>query len=246
MKKERTGISLLITVGILAIMAMFFLDPIVQDEQYHSFSDTRSVFSISNFWNVVSNLVFVVVGIRGLYISRNFSKPKTQYLMLFIGVSLIGLGSGYYHLFPSSQSLVWDRLPMTIVFMALFSIMISEFISEKLGRALLWPLILVGLGSIWYWVYGEMNDLRPYVLVQFYPMVAIPLILIFIKSSTPYGKVYWLLLIFYFFAKISEYYDEIIYDLLGVISGHSLKHIFAGLGLYILLKAYERRELVIK
>ncbi len=244
MKKERIGSVLLISTLIFSTVAMFFLNPIVQDEKYHLFIDERSVFNISNFWNVITNLVFVIVGLRGLYLYKKIGKPKLQYIILFMGICLVGFGSGYYHLFPNTHSLVWDRLPMTIVFMSLFSIVISEFISEKLGKFLLWPLLLVGLGTIGYWVYGGTNDLRPYVLVQFYPMIAIPLILIFFKSNSTYEKVYWLLLFLYFIAKVLEFYDETVYDFLGLISGHSLKHLFAGLGLYLLLKAYKQRELI--
>ncbi len=241
MKKERIGSFLLIMFGVLFIVGMFFISPIVQSEDYHLFSDTKSVFGIPNFWNVISNLLFVIIGICGIYIFRNHRENNIEYIILFAGIILIGIGSGYYHFSPNTQSLIWDRLPMTIVFMTLFSIIISEFISVKLGKVFLWPLLLIGLGSIWWWIYGGMNDLRLYVLVQFYPVIAIPIILIFFKSKVTYGRIYWFLLAFYFLAKISEHYDQIIHNSLGIISGHTLKHLFSGLGLCILFIAYKRR-----
>ncbi|MBT3812899.1 MAG: hypothetical protein HOE45_04700 [Gammaproteobacteria bacterium] len=33
---------------------------------------------------------------------------------------LVAAGSSYYHWNPNNQTLVWDRLPMTICFMSLF------------------------------------------------------------------------------------------------------------------------------
>ncbi|AXT62831.1 hypothetical protein D1816_21625 [Aquimarina sp. AD10] len=246
MKKEKIGGFLLVSLGILAITIMFFLNPILQNEEYHSFSDTRDIFSIPNFWNVISNLLFVIVGIRGLYMFSKGRRAELQYLILCIGIILTGLGSAYYHFSPNTQSLIWDRLPMTIVFMTLFSTVISEFISKKLGNFILAPLLLIGLGSIVYWVYGETHDLRPYVLVQFYPLITILLILVFYKSNTSTKKTYWLLLISYLIAKIVEYYDDFIYYVLTIISGHSLKHIFAGLGLWVLLKSYEERISIMK
>lgn len=135
---------------------------------------------------------------------------------------------------------------MTIAFMSLFSIIISEFISLRTGKTLLFPLLLIGASSVLYWNYTESNgvgDLRFYALVQFLPMLLIPLILILFPSKYKAINGYWWLLGAYIAAKILEYFDTEIYDLLGVISGHSLKHVAAALGMYILLVHYERRSI---
>ncbi|WP_299898652.1 ceramidase domain-containing protein [uncultured Aquimarina sp.] len=241
MKKENIGAVLLFVLGVMAVLILFYIDPIPQDEAYHMFSDRRSIMNIPNCWNVISNYPFVIVGGLGvIYFTRN-NKLHFSYMLLFLGVILIAVGSGYYHLFPSSYSLVWDRLPMTIVFMTLFSIIIREFISVRLGRLMLLPLILIGLSSILYWVYGESGDLRFYGLIQFYPMVAIPVILIFFKSKYTKGLEYWVLLVFYMAAKVLEHFDDQVYQFLGFISGHSLKHILAATGLYFLLSFYKKR-----
>ena len=137
-------------------------------------------------------LPFLIVGIMGLY-SIFYSKKirlitdlKAAYILFFLGVSLVAFGSGYYHLWPGNSSLLWDRLPMTIAFMALFSIIIAEFVSIQIARFLLWPLVVFGTFSVFYWHYTEGNgegDLRLYVLVQFLPMILIPLILLLFKSK---------------------------------------------------------------
>ena len=41
---------------------------------------------------------------------------------------------------------------MTIAFMSIFSIVISEFINEKLGQQILIPALVVGILSVVYWV----------------------------------------------------------------------------------------------
>ena len=123
--KKKTGYFLIIFTAILALAGILSRDPIAQDVSYHLFVDTREIWSIPNFWNVVSNLPFVLVGLLGLYKLKFPDKLKVindtniAYILLFFGTFLVGFGSGYYHLAPDNQTLVWDRLPMTIAFMAL-------------------------------------------------------------------------------------------------------------------------------
>jgi hypothetical protein len=133
---------------------------------------------------------------------------------------------------------------MTIAIMALFSIIIAEFISVQKGKCLLMPLLLAGIVSIVYWYVSELNgvgDLRFYALIQFYPIVAIPIILICFNAKFTNEKAYWCLLIAYIIAKVFEYYDAEVFNALGLISGHSIKHIIAAFGMYVLLYYYEER-----
>jgi len=252
--KKKIGFGLMVSVGITLILVLVNQDAIPQDPRYHHFSDIQPFLSIPNLLNVISNLPFLFVGLLGLYklIVKNQLCIDTQnryaYLALFSGIALVALGSGYYHLWPDNQTLVWDRLPMTIAFMGLISIVVSEFISVKAGKMLLLPLLILGLSSVGYWHVTEINgagDLRFYVMVQFFPMLAIPIILLTFKSVFSDVSSYWWLMFAYFMAKILEHFDTQIHDFLVVISGHSLKHISAAIGLYILLKSYERRKILI-
>jgi hypothetical protein len=243
MKKENTGALLLITLAFIAIIAMFLVHPINQNEHYHKFSDEHALGGIPNFLNVVSNLPFLLVGLLGLIQARNFKVNKLQYIVFFFGISLVSVGSAYYHFNPTSQSLVWDRLPMTLAFMALFSIIISEYINDKAGQVMLLPLLCIGIISIIVWLIG--NDLRMYGLVQFYPILAIPIVLMFYKSSGKSSKAYWFLLIAYIIAKLFEHFDLQLYSVLKIISGHSLKHIAAASGIYLFL-LLKRKEILTK
>ena len=248
---ERLGYTLIILTAVLAVGGILTQDPIPQDVTYHLFVDTREIGSIPNFCNVVTNLPFAIIGLLGIYKLRIpgklgvLNETGTAYTLLFFGAFLVAFGSGYYHLAPDNQTLVWDRLPMTIAFMALFSIIISEFISVRSGKALLLPLILAGVISVVYWHFSEIRgegDLRLYILVQFYPMLASPIILACFRSNCSHVQAYWWLLLLYIIAKVFEHFDGEVYDVLGFISGHSLKHLTAALGVYVLLVFYQKRD----
>ncbi len=252
-KKKKIGYLVISIISMLGIIGVLLLEPIAQDLGYHVFVDQRTIIDIPNFWNVISNIPFLIVGVIGLYSLFHTKKiatiaeMKIAYALFFVAVSLVAFGSGYYHLWPDNGSLVWDRLPMTIAFMALFAIIISEFTSTKFGKFALWPLVLFGAFSVFYWHSTESNgegDLRLYVLVQFLPMLVIPLILLFFKLKFTHTSGYWYLLCAYVIAKGLEHFDELINNVLFSISGHSLKHVVAAIGIFFLLKAYNKRTLV--
>ncbi|OUR92720.1 hypothetical protein A9Q87_06520 [Flavobacteriales bacterium 34_180_T64] len=240
MKKETRGYMLLILLGMLAILALLKMNVINQNEEYHMFSDGYTLFSIPNFWNVISNVPIAVVGFIGLIKLKFNFKSQLQYFILFSGIILVAMGSSFYHMNPNSQSLIWDRLPMTVVFMTICSIIISEFIDDNAGRKILIPILIVGLLSVVYW--SITNDLRPYVFVQFYPLLVIPIVLVCFKSRFNTKVYYWLLLIIYGLAKILEQFDEGVYLELEIISGHSLKHVCSAIGLAFLLIIYQKRK----
>jgi len=253
-QREKLGLALILLFTLTAIIALANLDRISQDLAYHAFIDYRTIISVPNFWNVLSNLPFLIVGLLGLhqlFITKKLtivSEMKTAYALLFFGVSLVAFGSGYYHLSPNNETLVWDRLPMTIAFMAMFSIIIAEFMSIDIGKRLLWPLLITGVTSVIYWHITELQgigDLRFYAFIQFFPMLAIPVILICFRSRFSHLNGYWVLIVCYFLAKVFEHFDKYIYNALGsTISGHSIKHMVAALGLYILLSAYQQRKVL--
>jgi hypothetical protein len=73
-------------------------------------------------------------------------------------------------------------------------------------------------------------------------MLASPVILLCFRSRCTHVQAYWWLLVIYIIAKVFEYLDGEVYDALGFISGHSLKHLTAALGIYVLLLFYQRRS----
>jgi hypothetical protein len=249
------GRSLLILAATLAALLLLFLltAPVPQDPAYHQFADGRTILGIDNFWNVMSNLPFAVVGLWGIVIvfrdSHRFCLPGLElaYIVFFSGIFLTAFGSGYYHLNPANEPLVWDRLPMTIGFAGLFAIIIGEFVSPRIGRAVVVPLLLLGVASVEYWAWTETNgvgDLRPYAVVQFLPMLLLPVILLAYKPAVGSAKYFWLMLMFYVLAKLAEFLDQGIFAAGGLISGHSLKHLFAALTPATLLYALLQRRAI--
>lgn len=226
--------SLIGTVCLIAIIAVFSFPAIPQDPAYHDFADDRMMFGIPNFWNVVSNVAFVAVGVFGLL---KFGRGKIPgaglpYLVFCFGIILVSMGSAYYHLDPTPQSLVWDRLPMTLAFMAIFSMVVSDRVSEKLGARLLWPLVLLGVASVTYWYWSEVQgrgDLRPYVIVQFLPMLIIPMLISLYYGKRMLSAFLWATLFTYALAKVAEYFDPAIFAWLGFWSGHTIKHLLSAL-----------------
>jgi hypothetical protein len=206
---------------IAGVAALWFVPAITQPESYHAFADRRTLLGIPNFWNVISNLPFAVVGILGLCAFRDLSSR-----LLFAGVLLTAFGSGYYHLAPDTPRLAWDRAPMAVAFMALLALAIQERWNPKAGRWLLLPLIATGLLSVVWW--RATGDLRFYVLVQFVPMLMILVTLL--VHPAPGDRDLWLALLFYAIAKLAEYFDAPLYSALA--SGHTLKHFAAAFSTY--------------
>ncbi|MCP4877082.1 MAG: ceramidase [Gammaproteobacteria bacterium] len=247
-----TKYQILIAICVVATVSAFFVPRIAQDPLYHQFADQNSLFAIPNALNVLSNLLFGWIGIEGLY--RLIVKKSLQinpasypaYFSFFLALTLIAAGSGYYHWFPDNQTLIWDRLPMTVAFMSFFTILIAERISESLARILFPLLLMLGIASIVYWHLSEMGgqgDLRPYALVQFLPILLTPLILLMLGSRYTRNADLWWFLAFYLLAKIFEALDAEILEILGVMSGHSLKHIAASIGCLVFLRHLRFRSL---
>jgi hypothetical protein len=229
---------LLILLGamVLSLAGLLLLPPIAQDQSYHGFADARAWLGIPNFWNVVSNLPFIAIGAVGLW---QFHRDPAI-VALFGGVLLTGFGSSYYHWSPSDGTLFWDRLPITITFMAIFAAVIEERVSEHAGDILLWPLLALGLVSLWVW--RATDDLRLYGWVQFFPCLVLPLMFLLLPAKYT-GTAYWVIAAAcYVVAKAAEHFDAAVYSLSGFVSGHTIKHLAAAAGCYAILRYYQTRR----
>ena len=247
-RKQKIGLVVAVGLSAVAVVALFSQGAIPQNPAYHQFKDARTIWGIPNFWNVVSNVPFFIVGLMGVWglfgKLRHIPEQKPAYATFFGGVLLVAFGSGYYHVAPDNATLVWDRLPIAVAFMALFSVVLSEFLSPRLGGRMFLPLVFCGFASVLYWHFSEQSgngDLRPYVAVQLLPILTIPIILLTCKPRYTHSFGYWCLFVAYLLAKVLEYLDGEIYALLSVISGHSLKHIAIAVGVHLLISAYARR-----
>jgi hypothetical protein len=235
-----------------AVLAAALAPPIPQDPAYHRMADERPMGGIPNALNVVSNAPFVLVGALGLWSLRaeggiQFAEARERwpYLVFFTGLGLTGLGSAYYHLATGNERLVWDRIPLAITLMGLFAVTIVERVNVTAGLILLVPVVAIGIASVLLWSAGErrgQGDLRLYALVQFYPMLAIPLMALLFPSRYTRSWDLVTVVALYGLAKLFELLDAGIFSLGGVVSGHTLKHLAAALsGFWIWRMLVERR-----
>ena len=236
----KPNLPVLVFVGLMVISlgGLLLLPPIPQDQSYHQFADQRTVLGIPNFWNVVSNLPFLAVGAVGL---RRF-RDDAATVVFFLGVFLTGIGSSYYHWNPNDGTLFWDRLPMTLAFAAILSLVVQERVNAKTGAILLWPALAIGLFSLLLWRWTD--DLRLYFWVQFFPGLAV-LLLFLLYPAKHTGTHYWIVAgALYALAKVFEFTDAAIYSAGHFLSGHTLKHLAAAAACFAILRYFQTRQLI--
>ena len=249
----RTRVWILVGAAIACAVGIFLFPRIPQNEAYHHFADQRAWLGVPNCLDSLSNVFFLVVGALGiLFVARSKapsdafidSKERWPYLLFFLAVALTAFGSAYYHLAPSDERLVWDRLPMSFGFASLLGAVIAERISVRAGLRLLLPLLIFGAGSVLYWNYTQergQGDLRAYVLTQFgFLLMLVLLVALFAPRYTRGGELIVSLGI-YALAKGSEALDRPIFAVGGIVSGHTLKHVAAAVSAYWILRMLRRR-----
>jgi hypothetical protein len=243
----------LAAVALAAITAVFtLLEPIPQWPGYHAFADRRAFLGITNAHNVLSNLALVLVGGWGMvFLSgqggrRACGELRPAYWVFFAGLLLTGAGSAAYHLHPDNATLVWDRLPMSVMFMGFLASVIGEHAGARAARSWLAPLVLAGVASVAWWAWTEAagaGDLRPYGLVQFLPLPCIGLMLFLYRSPPGYVPYVVTMIALYGLAKLGEHFDREVYALTGVVGGHALKHLLAAMAAGAVLSMLFRRAL---
>src|SRR5207244_5710685 len=114
--------------AIIALVTLAVLLPAVaQDAKYHLFADQRTWLGVPRAADVLSNLAFVAVGLLGaitLLSPRRLplrSATATSLWCVAAGFVLTGVGSAWYHSQPNDATLLWDRLPMTLVLAGVIS-----------------------------------------------------------------------------------------------------------------------------
>lgn len=225
--------------------AVAVLPPVPEPAAFRSLVDERAFFGIANFLNVVSNAPFLLVGAWGLYFVAGNRKSfadaveKWPYAALFLAIVLTSFGSTYYHLAPDDTGLMWDRLPMSVAFMALLSAVVVERISVKAGLWLLVPLSAAGVASVLHWRWS--GDILPYALVQYGGIAAMVAIALLFPSRYTRGGDLFVAVAIYALAKAAEVLDAQIYALGELISGHTMKHLIAAAALWWLVRMLKLR-----
>lgn len=239
----RWRLALIGALAVGALFGFFLAAPIAQDDAYHRFADTRPWLGVPNFLNVATNLPFAVVGLLGLLRVRRLptlEHSRSSWLAFFAGVLLVAFGSAYYHWAPDSQTLVWDRLPMTVGFMGLTTALLTEQVAPSL-RHLLWPALGLGVFSVVVWV--TTGDLRLYFGVQLMPMVVAVAVLALFRAPFTHTWHLGVAVLLYALAKLVESADLAIYlGTDGLLSGHPLKHVLAAGATWWILDMLQKRR----
>ena len=238
----KVRIALLAGLAVGSLAAVLRLGPIAQNPAYHQFADQRAILGIPHFFDVVSNLPFLLVGTAGMRVcsSRRLGGTRIEWIVFFAGVTLVAFGSSYYHASPTNNTLAWDRTPMTVAFMALLSALIGESVSARAGRLVLFPAVVLGIGSVVYWHWT--GDLRLYGWVQYFPLLLIPLLFILFPGRISQWRHLAAALLLYGLSKVLEQLDQSVFGATGgIVAGHALKHIAAAGGCLVILAMLRQR-----
>lgn len=217
--------------AMLLIAALAVAGPIAQPDHYHHFADQRSLFGIPNALDVLSNLGFLLAAAFGAVAWQRLPGRASAERAVFLGaIALTALGSAWYHLAPDNARLVWDRLPIALACAAL----LAAALRQAYGSRAALPLLAAGaVASVLWW--QASGDLRPYLLLQLAPLVLIPLLQWQSGAPIAQRKAFGLAIALYVLAKATEVGDVHVFDALGAVSGHSLKHLFASVAALILV-----------
>jgi len=240
---EQKKLIILLSLFAVSLLAVMLFGKIEQPQSYHNFADNRNFFGIPNFFDTISNLLFFVVGVTGSWFVFANVKREARYswLTLFAGVTLVSFGSGYYHWNPNDTTLLWDRLPLNMGFMGLFSAVLTEFINPKLEKYILVPAVILGVLSVLYWHYA--GDLRFYIWLQAVTILAITAVIFMYEGRFTLRRYLLYAFELYTLSKFVEFSDRTIYSVTNnLLSGHTLKHILAALAVFSVYLMLKRRE----
>jgi hypothetical protein len=241
-------------IGLAAAAAVAMLRPIAQPQSYHEFADQRTIFGIARGMDVLSNAAFLVPGLLGLWFVLRAGKTldagtRWAFAILFFGLALTSAGSAYYHLDPDNQRLVFDRMPMIIVMAGC----VGAVVADRFGGSSAWAmtaLLAIGLWTVHHWSVSEElgeGDLRWYALYQGLTILVGLLLLLLFPSRNGATPAFLIAVAGNIAAKLFELLDKPIFALGGIVSGHTLKHLSAGLAflpLAFLIRGIGRQRMV--
>lgn len=238
-----------------ASLLLLWHGPIGQLSNYHAFADQRTLFGVPHALDVFSNLGFVLLGLWGLWQTRDqahhprLAHGLAGYRLMWFALLLTGIGSAFYHLAPDNARLVWDRLPIALVCAGLLAAVRAETVlaarparhaiggREPSAKAACWLLAGLALASVAWWYVTEQRgqgDLRPYLLLQGAPLLLIPLWQAIYRVPAADRIAFAAAMLCYVLAKLCELQDQQILATFGLLSGHTLKHLLATLAVGII------------
>src|SRR5262249_6508426 len=223
-------------ISLAAAASVALLKPIAQPQSYHDFAEQRTIFGVPHAFDVLSNAAFLIAGLLGLWFVLRAGMTldagtRWAFAILFSGLMFTSAGSAYYHLDPDNQRLIFDRLPMVIAMAGC----VGAVIADRFGGASAWSITALPAIALWalhHWSVSEElghGDLRWYGLYQGLIILVGTLLLVLFPSRNGATPAFAIAVAGNVAAKIFELLDKPIFALGGIVSGHTLKHLSAGL-----------------
>ena len=216
----------------LLILAMAVYGPIPQLVSYHDFADQRSWLAIPHAGDVLSNLGFLLAAAYGVFIMLRARRYRPAQVLFVAALALTAAGSTFYHLAPDNARLVWDRLPIALACAALLAASLQEAYPKL--KCVLPALAAFGALSVLWW--SQTGDLRPYLLIQAAPLLLIPALQWQTGAPMARRTAFVVAIALYMLAKMFELADAPVFQALGLLSGHTIKHLLAAAAALVLLR----------
>jgi len=227
-----------------AVMVLYGLvrlsfGPLPQDPAIHLLADRRTCLGIiPHAGDVLTNLAILAAGLFGVALRTRMTvapEARAAVNMLVAASMLTAFGSAYYHWAPSNATLVWDRIPITMVLMPLLALVMADRVHPLFARQALWPFTALGVASAVLWSVSEAmgkGDVRLYLIVRIGTAIAIACLLI-LRQARHTGTI-WLVaaLVCEIVMAVFERFDHEVFRLTGgLASGHNVKHVMVGVAL---------------
>ena len=212
----------------LIVLVLLATGHINQLAHYHDFADQTRWLLLPNGKDVWSNVGLILIGLWACYGLKRVHIPFTGRISACVLVSAIvltGLGSSYYHLQPNDFSLIWDRLPISLICAGLLG-MVFQYTHQRSDGVVLSSAVVFAVLGVWYWHVS--GDLRLYLGMQVFTILALPLWLWQARAPRAITMALLWAIGFYIVSKVTEALDmQILTATAHLISGHTLKHLFA-------------------
>jgi hypothetical protein len=213
----------------------------------HPFIDARPLGFIPNAADTLSNAVFLIPGLLGLFAMavpgalRGLSPVlRSGLAVFFVGLLLTALGSGVYHWAPSGPTLALDRLGMAVAFAGVLTVATAERLSLQ---GAVWMLRLsLPLALLAATLPAFTGNVLPWGVVQGGGIVWVLLLALLRRPlSGSLGVSLGAVIAWYAVAKVLEGADTAVFAATGEwVSGHTLKHVAAAGAAWPLVAALRR------
>ena len=136
----------------LIVLVLLATGHINQLAHYHDFADQTRWLLLPNGKDVWSNVGLILIGLWACYGLKRVHIPFTGRISACVLVSAIvltGLGSSYYHLQPNDFSLIWDRLPISLICAGLLG-MVFQYTHQRSDGVVLSSAVVFAVLGVWY------------------------------------------------------------------------------------------------